>query len=103
MTPNLHIEIQKVAEKVETHSKDSKQFYTEMRGGVGNIIERIHSIESEIKMMRNEGIELKIRVTNIEKEIDENRKREREYDRKFIYLTTSIIFLGFLVLILFAQ
>jgi hypothetical protein len=37
MTPNLHLEIQKVSEKVENHSKDSKEFYSEMRLNVGSI------------------------------------------------------------------
>jgi len=103
MTPNLHLEIQQVAEKIETHSKDSKEFYWEMRLNVWSIKWELQEFRHELSTLQKNTIEMDLKIQNFEKKIEKFDKRGDEFEKKFIYIIASLVFLGFLVLILFAQ
>jgi hypothetical protein len=54
-------------------------------------------------LLQKNTIEMDLKIQNFEKKIEKFDKRGDEFEKKFIYIIASLVFLGFLVLILFVQ
>ena len=96
MSDNLIDAIKKVDEKVEFHQKKSDEFYNEMRTNLMLALWKLDRLQESV-------LKTELKVENIETRLTKAEEKLEANEKKVIYVLSWLIFIGFLVIILFAQ
>ncbi len=96
MSDNIIEAIKKVDEKVDFHQKKSDEFYTEMRTNFLSMLWKLDRLQESVLKSELKIESFEARLKKAEEKIEANEK-------KVIYVLSWLVFVGFLVIILFAQ
>ena len=96
MSATLQEEIKIVWEKVDAHTRHSAEFYVEMRTNISSLQRKIEGMERSV--MKTE-----IRQEDIEKRVIKWEEKQEKTDKMLVWIVAWLVFLGFLILVLFAQ
>ena len=96
MSATIQEEIKIVWEKVDAHTRHSAEFYAEMKTSMSSLQRKIESMERSV--MKTE-----IKQEDIEKRVMKWEEKQEKTEKMLVWIIAGMFFLGFLVLVLFAQ
>ena len=96
MELDIFDELKRVHEKVDTHQKKSDEFYIEMRTNISLALWKLDRLQESV-------LKTELKLENVETRLTKAEEKLEANEKKVIYTLSWVVFIGFLVIILFAQ